>query len=562
VRKLAIAALAVLPAFAQQTAPQPQQTFFTESIEVRVINVDVIVTKDGRPATGLTKDDFELLENGKPQTITNFLEIRSDEKAAAAKAPSQPSAAAAKPPLDPRARNIILFIDGTSVQPFLRDRALKPMNDFLHRAMRPGDHVMIIGWNPGLKVELPFTDDLAETSRALDRVFGTLTSAPRTQREFAEAKREIVDVASANTRRERDTVEKPSISLGITVAESYSAKASFEQSQRVEAIKSVLTSMRGLSGRNALVILTDQITHNPALPIFSFLESQKSLFADGDTFNAISEARTFEQSRLTSELADAANGVGVALYPISASGLAAGHESMSAENLNSEFISDTRPLITADEGLLTLRQIAGATGGVALTGSNNFNLIFDELAQDMTNYYSLGYHTEGRREDAVRSISVKLKKKGFNLRTRETFIEKSLTSEMQDAVAANLLYPVTKNDLNITLTAAGASSHSENDTRIVPVFIKIPTAALTLIPDGTDLVGQFSSFTAFMRRDGKVSAVKRLQHQLRFPADSLKRRKEITVRLDLAVDDKTEDVSVGIMDDASHVTGFARMGVS
>jgi len=59
-----------------------------------------------------------------------------------------------------------------------------------------------------------------------------------------------------------------------------------------------------------------------------------------------------------------------------------------------------------------------------------------------------------------------------------------------------------------------------------------------------------------------VSEVKRQQHQLRFPADSLKRRKEITVKYDLTIDDKTEGVSVGIMDDTSHVTGFATLPIT
>jgi len=155
---------------------------------------------------------------------------------------------------------------------------------------------------------------------------------------------------------------------------------------------------------------------------------------------------------------------------------------------------------------------------------------------------------------------VKLRKKGYSVRARESFVEKSLISEMQDAVAANLIYPIARNDLNITIGKPDPATLSAA-AQVVPVTIKIPTSSLTLIPDGTDLVGQFSSYTAFMRRDGKVSEVKRQQHQLRFPADSLKRRKEITVRYDLAVDERTENVSVGIMDDTSHATGFVTMPI-
>src|SRR2546430_16327455 len=58
------------------------QEKIVETIEVRIANIDVVVTdRAGNPVSGLTKDDFELFENGKPQTITNFYEIRPGSEA-------------------------------------------------------------------------------------------------------------------------------------------------------------------------------------------------------------------------------------------------------------------------------------------------------------------------------------------------------------------------------------------------------------------------------------------------------------------------------------------------
>ena len=51
-----------------------------ESIEVRVTNVDVVVTdRNGNRVAGLSKDDFTLIEDGKIQPITNFYEVRDAE---------------------------------------------------------------------------------------------------------------------------------------------------------------------------------------------------------------------------------------------------------------------------------------------------------------------------------------------------------------------------------------------------------------------------------------------------------------------------------------------------
>ena len=46
------------------------------NIDVRVIDFDVVVTdKRGNFVSGLTKDDFEILENGVPKPVSNFYEI-------------------------------------------------------------------------------------------------------------------------------------------------------------------------------------------------------------------------------------------------------------------------------------------------------------------------------------------------------------------------------------------------------------------------------------------------------------------------------------------------------
>jgi hypothetical protein len=46
---------------------------FVETYELRLHNLDVVVTDEqGQPVRGLTKEDFIVLENEVPQTITNF----------------------------------------------------------------------------------------------------------------------------------------------------------------------------------------------------------------------------------------------------------------------------------------------------------------------------------------------------------------------------------------------------------------------------------------------------------------------------------------------------------
>src|SRR5205085_10028282 len=57
---------------AQQSQDQ-QQPGYVISMTVPVVNVDVVVTdNDGNYLSGLKKENFRILEDGKPQTVTNF----------------------------------------------------------------------------------------------------------------------------------------------------------------------------------------------------------------------------------------------------------------------------------------------------------------------------------------------------------------------------------------------------------------------------------------------------------------------------------------------------------
>src|SRR6266852_1703677 len=87
-----------------------QENKLVETIEVRVTNVDVVVTdRQGNPVSGLTKDDFQLFENRKPQTITNFYEVRPNSVQASVTAPAEasvpvPAGTISEPPPDMRRR--------------------------------------------------------------------------------------------------------------------------------------------------------------------------------------------------------------------------------------------------------------------------------------------------------------------------------------------------------------------------------------------------------------------------------------------------------------------------
>src|SRR6185295_19490137 len=119
--------LAAVAALALSSSSLLAQAPLSETIEIRVTSVDVaVVDRSGKPVPGLTRDDFELTESGKPQPITNFSEI--------SEAPGAQTAA----------RRLLLFLDDASLNPSARGEVFAALETALPALIRPGDEAMAV----------------------------------------------------------------------------------------------------------------------------------------------------------------------------------------------------------------------------------------------------------------------------------------------------------------------------------------------------------------------------------------------------------------------------------
>src|SRR5256885_15197468 len=102
-------------------------------MDIRVINVDVVVTdKKGNPITGLTKDDFDLYENGVPKKVTNFYEGAGTQAVNVALTPApdaKPVAVQREEIPATMRRRIILHVANLSLAPFNRSRGFKEIKE-------------------------------------------------------------------------------------------------------------------------------------------------------------------------------------------------------------------------------------------------------------------------------------------------------------------------------------------------------------------------------------------------------------------------------------------------
>ncbi len=165
-----LAALAILATGAAATqTPDPQTTF---KAGTRLVEVEVVVRNSKGPVTGLTKDDFTILDQGEPQRIDVF---RVGPTAAGARtiplppgAVSNRSAAAGAAVSGAAAYTAVLY-DQLNTRLDLKEYERKSLVKFI-RGMGPGQHVAIYVLGRNLHVLQEFTDDPEKLIAALEHL--------------------------------------------------------------------------------------------------------------------------------------------------------------------------------------------------------------------------------------------------------------------------------------------------------------------------------------------------------------------------------------------------------
>ena len=165
---LLVAPILSQPAWAQDTdAPVP-----TLKINVRTVLVDVVVTdKDNKPIPGLSKDDFQVIEDGKPQQVTFFEKhFESDAAAdAAARASLPPGTFTNVPPVAPNDAVNLLLMDGLNTP--LADQANVHKEMVKYLASLPSNlRIGVFLLSERLRIIQGFTQDSAVLRASIARL--------------------------------------------------------------------------------------------------------------------------------------------------------------------------------------------------------------------------------------------------------------------------------------------------------------------------------------------------------------------------------------------------------
>jgi len=526
-------------------APQP----LVEKIDVRVINLDVVVTdKRGNHVKGLTKDDFMIYENGMQKPISNFYEVASEPKTSTAAnaltvPPEKMSLAEIEKIPDNQKRRIIFYVDNLSLMPFNRNRVFKQMKEFAKTVLRPGDEAMVATFNRSMKIRAAFTRDPIQIEQTLDTLAGESALGVSNHSESRDVKGRINDAQTYDD--------------ALAAARQYAQSVDHDLRQSVTSLNALMSTLAGVEGKKVVVLTTEGFQMQPGREMFMLVDEvgRQKGWASGGT---MIEGMYFNQSNLIQEIAKTANANGITLYAIHAGGLGAQNEDIMADS------SRSTPYSVASSALSnsteSLQMITEMTGGIAAINTNNFAGAFATIEKDLDSYYSLGYRAGTERVDRQRSLEVRLKNpKGLIVRSRQSYVEKSTFAEMSDRVVANLLYRTKANDLKIAVRSSSPVPQDDGLFK-VPIEIQIPMESMTFLPQGSVYAGGFTVYVAVANKDGDMSDVSHKEHQITIPNAEMEKTKGkyYTYQLTLLMEPGLNKISVGVVDDVSNMTGFAK----
>ena len=539
------------PSSPTQPKPSSDENQDVVRITTNLVQVDVVVTKDGKQITNLKPEDFEIFEDGKPQKITNFSYV-SNVSAGASSNASSPSPRDKNAPVIPAVvhphdarRTVALIVDDLGMSFESMSQTRRQVRKFVDEQLQPNDLVAIIRTGGEVGSLQQFTTDKRLLYSALEHLKWNHCSRTGVY-VFAPAGRWF------------DPGAGPCGGHIINAT--------------LSILRFVMEGMRDLPGRKSVVVFSDNlpVQQQEPGPLMLGARPDEQTSSGSETDNPYDNSISYlAQLQKIAELAIRAS---VVIYAADTRGLQytgiTAADNFSATNSRSLMNQINRTMMNRSramwDGQYGADLIARQTGGFLTRNSNDFGL--RRVMDDQRGYYLIGYRpgdeTFNRR---FHHIKARVKGRGLTLRTREGFYgvteDEARPPEMvvRDQMDRALISPFGASDITVRLTSFFANDATSGS--LLRSFLYIDPHNLTFIdqPDGWHTV-TFDLSVILFGDNGKV--VNRQDQtgtlRLKGPAYDRAMREGIVYGLDLPVKQTgTFQFRVAVRDPATSRIGAA-----
>ncbi len=521
---------------------------FSESVEVRVLDLDVDVTDGkGKPVADLNRGDFQVKVGGKVVPIEYFARVEQGSIHAPDLASAPPDDVLAVYRKSSEAfvpRNFLIYIDLGYLPPGQRSRSLNALRDLVTR-LGPNDAVRIVVFDRLPTVLVDWTTSKESAMAALSSVERKGVGMSRLQ-----AQRQAIaqiDQSGAPSRR-------GSASPRLQVARQYADQTGAEIQTMLDSMRQELITLTPLNGKRAFLFLTGGFEIQPGYVMAQYAAANQPTLTNLDVR---------EIPKRVTELAERANAFGITFYTVDGTGLtsdAATAEDAPLDGSQNVFQNRANLAFQARQDRQDgLRILARDTGGVALLNTNDFEGGLGRIYQDVSTYYSIGVNLAQLGGKGYQQVDVTVSRPGVTVRTRRGFEQLPESQIIGDHARATL-----ETDLSYTAIPAkiiAAPATQEKKMYVLPITVTLPASGLTFVPDGDKAVAHAEFYVGAIDDRGRTSDISQQAITFTLPTD--KAQGDSMLRFDARLDTKKGNyrIVVNVRDAATGRMGTARTNV-
>jgi len=445
----------------QQPPPVPERKVSPQDvvrITTELVQTDVVVTdKNEQIIPDLKLADFEVFENGKKQEL-QFMEFVSIDEAGRSEGTANIARIApgidASVPKDVTARDVRriigFIIDDVTIPSKDMSRVREMLNNFVDTKMREGDLVAIVRTFGGKGLLEQFTSDRNILRRAVAQL-GVRSIPPHLAFGGADAGRVSKTPTTEGTHDTSEAVGDLTIDNGLFPDAPSEGVNQVGKSYMALSLSNVLVdSLRDIPGRKNLVLLSG------GLPMFDFNKEGRLAGAVSDLFaHLIDNATRSGVVVNTMDVRGLTTTGAIASFADTPAKSALGGGTFAGSDENPNFGRTADLSLLGNQSLtdqLTLKSLAGNTGGVSVVNSNNFPEGLDRILQRTRGYYRLAYKPADKFDNKFRKVEVKVRRSGVQVFTNAGYFAKA--DRINDATKENQILraatsPLAKRDLEI-----------------------------------------------------------------------------------------------------------------
>ena len=442
---------------------------FGEAVEVTVVEVPVtVVDRSGKPVLGLTRENFEVYDDGKRAPIEYFEVL---DLATVTATPGRPI-----PPV--AYRNFLLLFDLANSKPGTIARAQEAAHSFLDGKLTPRDLVGVALYSPnnGLRMMTAFTADRELVKSAIDSLAASvefrvadpllLAGPGRLSAELTPGGGRSGPLADAKADADRAYREEREAYDRATKA-AQDAELTARVRNQLQNLGGVARALDGLHGQKQIVLLSEGfdprlITGRQEMS-GQKAQEENAAIASGEIWKVDSDERYGSASgiREINDMAALFRRSDVRLHAIDIKGL--------------------RSDVDAREGVQrssneALFMVTEPTGGTVFRNANDLGSNFEKLLQRQQHIYLLGITSKnGGKPGKFHTLKVKTTVRGAEVSHRSGYHEAlPRTSDLERTLGLAEILVTDTPVKDVPLTVFASAAPGSGAAARVPVVVEIP----------------------------------------------------------------------------------------